>query len=384
VAISTWGSNRSGSHIGVVSIHTIHGGLSSQQLLLDLLPMIREAGGVNLELGMIGLGRMGANMVRRLMRGGHHCVVFDMNPQAVKELAGEGAVGAHSLKGLVQSLKPPRAIWLMVPAAVVDKSLSDLTGLLQKGDILIDGGNSYYVDDIRRAKMLQPAGLHYLDVGTSGGVWGLERGYCMMIGGEAAAVRHLDSIFKTLAPGQGDIDRTPGRDKAPGTAEEGYLHCEPSGAGHFVKMVHNGIEYGLMAAYAEGLNVLRYANVGKEGQAVDAETAPLENPERYQYDLNLADIAEVWRRGSVIASWLLDLTAAALYRESDLKEFSGRVSDSGEGRWTIKAAIEEGAPVPVLSAALYQRFSSRGEAAFADKLLSAMRFEFGGHLEKKA
>jgi 6-phosphogluconate dehydrogenase len=337
-----------------------------------------------MELGMIGLGRMGANMVRRLIGGGHQCVVFDMSAEAVKELIGEGAVGVFSLKELVHSLKPPRAIWLMVPAAVVDKSLNDLTRFLQKGDILIDGGNSYYINDIRRAKMLQPAGIHYVDVGTSGGVWGLERGYCMMIGGEADAVRYLGPIFKTLAPGRGDITRTPGRENAPGTAEEGYLHCGPAGAGHFVKMVHNGIEYGLMAAYAEGLNVLKYANVGKEGQAINAETAPLENPELYQYDLNLADVAEVWRRGSVIASWLLDLSATALFQDPDLREFSGCVSDAGEGRWTIKAAVEEGAPVPVLSSALYQRFSSRGEDVFADKLLSAMRFEFGGHLEKKA
>ena len=337
-----------------------------------------------MELGMIGLGRMGSNMVRRLMRGGHQCAAFDMNAQSVKDLAAEGARGAHSLQELVQALKPPRALWLMVPAGAVDSALASLAGLLQKGDIVIDGGNSYYVDDMRRARMFQPQGIHYLDVGTSGGVWGLERGYCMMIGGDAEAVRHLDPIFKTLAPGRGTIPRTAGRENASGTSEEGYLHCGPSGAGHFVKMVHNGIEYGLMAAYAEGLNVLKYADAGMEGRMTDAETAPLENPERYQYDLNLADIAEVWRRGSVIASWLLDLTAAVLLKEPELGDFSGRVSDSGEGRWTIKAAIEEGAPVPVLSTALYQRFSSRGEAVFADKLLSAMRYAFGGHLEKKA
>jgi 6-phosphogluconate dehydrogenase len=337
-----------------------------------------------MELGMIGLGRMGANMVRRLLRGGHTCVVFDMNPGSVEELVKEGAVGAMSLDDFAAKLKPPRSVWLMVPAAVVDATLRDLEGRLQKGDIIIDGGNSYYVDDMRRAKELEHKGLHYLDVGTSGGVWGLDRGYCMMIGGEAEAARHLDPIFKTLAPGRGTIPRTPGREKTAGTAEEGYLHCGPSGAGHFVKMVHNGIEYGIMAAFAEGLNILRHANVGKQNQAVDAETTPLRNPEHFQYDLNLADIAEVWRRGSVVSSWLLDLNAIALLQQPDLAGFSGRVSDSGEGRWTIAAAIEEGAPAPVLSTALYQRFASRGEEDFADKLLSAMRYEFGGHLEKKA
>ncbi|MGH6853000.1 MAG: phosphogluconate dehydrogenase (NAD(+)-dependent, decarboxylating) [Methylocella sp.] len=337
-----------------------------------------------MELGMVGLGRMGANMVRRLLQGGHQCVAFDTNAASVKGVAGEGAAGASSLGDLVKKLKPPRAVWLMVPAAVVDSTLHDLGGFLQKDDMVIDGGNSYYIDDIRRAKEFEQKGVHYLDVGTSGGVWGFERGYCMMIGGEAGAVRRLDPVFKTLAPGQGSIPRTPGREKVSGTAEEGYLHCGPAGAGHFVKMVHNGIEYGLMAAYAEGLNILRHANAGKQSQTVDAETSPLRNPEHYQYDLNLADIAEVWRRGSVVASWLLDLTALALFEEPDLAKFSGRVSDSGEGRWTIQAAIEEGSPAPVLSTALYQRFTSRGEAGFADKLLSAMRFEFGGHLEKKA
>lgn len=337
-----------------------------------------------MELGMIGLGRMGANMVRRIMRGGHTCVVFDMNPENVKLLAGEGAVGAASLDDFAANLRPPRAAWMMVPAGAVDATLRDLAVHLQKGDIVIDGGNSYYIDDMRRAKELEPKGLRYLDVGTSGGIWGLERGYCMMIGGESEAVRHLDPIFKALAPGRGDIPRTPGREKVAGTAEEGYLHCGPSGAGHFVKMVHNGIEYGLMAAFAEGFNILRHANIGNQTREVDAETTPLRNPERYQYDLNLADIAEVWRRGSVVSSWLLDLNARALLQQRDLAGFSGHVSDSGEGRWTITAAIEEGAPAPVLSTALYQRFTSRGEDDFADKLLSAMRYEFGGHLEKKS
>jgi len=335
-----------------------------------------------MQLGMIGLGRMGANMVRRLITGGHECVVFDMSPKAVKELTEEKAIGASSLADLVKKLKKPRAVWLMVPAAVVDKTIADVVPLLDADDILIDGGNSYYVDDIRRAKDLTPKRIHYVDVGTSGGVWGLERGYCMMIGGEPKVVKHLDPIFNTLAPGRGDIARTPGREKAKGTAELGYLHCGPNGAGHFVKMVHNGIEYGLMAAYAEGLGVLRSANVGKHQHEIDAETTPLRDPEHYQYDLNLADITELWRRGSVIASWLLDLTASALIKDPALAEFEGRVSDSGEGRWTIRAAIDEAVPAPVLTTALYERFSSRGEADFQNKLLSAMRYEFGGHVEK--
>ncbi len=337
-----------------------------------------------MQLGMIGLGRMGANMVRRLLKGGHQCAVFDMSAKAIEEMVKERAVGAASLAELGKKLAKPRAIWLMVPAGVVDRTISDLLPHLERGDILIDGGNSYYIDDIRRARELAPKGIHYVDVGTSGGVWGLERGYCMMIGGETDVVRHLDPIFATLAPGRGEIPRTPGREKAGGTAEEGYLHCGPNGAGHFVKMVHNGIEYGVMAAYAEGLAVLKAANVGKKAGVIDAETTPLRDPEHYQYDLNLTDIAEVWRRGSVIASWLLDLTAAALMQDPGLSNFAGRVSDSGEGRWTIKAAIDEGVPAHVLSAALYERFSSRGEADFANKLLSAMRYEFGGHLEKKA
>src|SRR5487761_1973094 len=336
-----------------------------------------------MQLGMIVLGRMGANMERRLIKGGHDCAVFDMSPKAVAELTKEKAVGATTLADLVKKLAKPRALWLMVPAAAVDSTIASLVPLLEQGDILIDGGNSYYVDDIRRAKELAPKGIHYVDVGTSGGVWGLERGYCMMIGGEPATVQHLDPIFARLAPGIGDIERTPGREKAADTAEQGYLHCGPNGAGHFVKMVHNGIEYGLMAAYAEGFNVLKQANVGKQEHAVDAETTPLRNPEHYQYDLNLPDVAEVWRRGSVVASWLLDLTAISLLDQPDLAKFTGHVSDSGEGRWTIMAGIEEGAPVPVLSAALYQRFSSRGNADFADKLLSAMRFQFGGHQEGK-
>ena len=337
-----------------------------------------------MQLGMIGLGRMGANMVRRLLKGGHDCVVFDMSPKVVSELAAENAVGAASLADLVKKLEKPRAVWLMVPAAVVDKTIADLLPALEANDILIDGGNSYYIDDIRRAKDLAPRQIHYVDVGTSGGVWGLERGYCMMIGGETRAVEHLDPIFATLGPGSGDIPRTPGREKMGGTAEQGYLHCGPNGAGHFVKMVHNGIEYGIMAAYAEGIGILRSANVGKHTHAVDAETTPLRDPEHYQYDLNLPDIAELWRRGSVIASWLLDLTASALANDHELAGFAGRVSDSGEGRWTIKAAIDEAVPAHVLSAALYERFSSRGEAEFADKLLSAMRYEFGGHIEKPA
>jgi 6-phosphogluconate dehydrogenase len=325
---------------------------------------------------------MGANMVRRLIRNGHECVVFDMSAAAVQELAKEKATASASLADFVAKLAKPRAVWLMVPAAVVDQTIADLLPHLESGDILIDGGNSYYVDDIRRAKELRPHGIHYVDVGTSGGVWGLERGYCMMIGGEPATVKHLDPVLATLAPGIGTIDRTPGRDKAGGTAEQGYLHCGPNGAGHFVKMVHNGIEYGIMAAYAEGLNVLRGANAGKRAREVDAETTPLRDPEHYQYDLDLADISEVWRRGSVIASWLLDLTASALLEDPALSKFAGRVSDSGEGRWTIKAGIDEGVPTPVLTTALYERFSSRGEAEFQDKLLSAMRYEFGGHIEK--
>jgi 6-phosphogluconate dehydrogenase len=337
-----------------------------------------------MQLGMIGLGRMGANMVRRLMKGGHECVAFDMSPASVQALAKEGAAGAGSLDDFISKLKQPRAIWLMVPAAVVDGTLAQLVAKLAKDDIVIDGGNSYYIDDIRRAGELKPKNIHYVDVGTSGGVWGLERGYCMMIGGEKAVVEHLDPIFKTLAPGIGNIDRTPGRENMKGTSEQGYLHCGPSGAGHFVKMVHNGIEYGVMAAYAEGLNILNHANVGKTKQVEDAETTPLRSPEHYMYDLNLPDVAEVWRRGSVIASWLLDLTAIALVKSPKLTDFSGRVSDSGEGRWTIQAAIEEGTPAPVLTSALYERFTSRGEADFANKLLSAMRFEFGGHNEKKA
>jgi 6-phosphogluconate dehydrogenase len=337
-----------------------------------------------MQLGMIGLGRMGANMVRRLIKGGHQCVVFDMSPKAVQTLVEEKAVGASSLADFVKQLSKPRAVWLMVPAAVVDKTIADLLASLDRGDILIDGGNSYYIDDIRRAKELGSKGIHYVDVGTSGGVWGLERGYCMMIGGEAEVVKRLDPIFARLAPGAGDIARTPGREKAGGTAEQGYLHCGPNGAGHFVKMVHNGIEYGIMAAYAEGLGVLRAANVGKQTHAIDAETTPLRDPEHYQYDLNLPDITEVWRRGSVIASWLLDLTASALIKDPTLANFAGRVSDSGEGRWTIRAAIDEAVPAHVLTAALYERFSSRGEADFADRLLSAMRYEFGGHLEKPA
>jgi 6-phosphogluconate dehydrogenase len=335
-----------------------------------------------MQLGMVGLGRMGANMVLRLLKHGHDCVVFDMSPVAVGELTRENAIGAASLSDLVKKLEKPRAVWLMVPAVVVDKTIADILPTLEPGDILIDGGNSYYIDDIRRAKELSPRRIHYVDVGTSGGVWGLERGYCMMIGGEAQVVRHLDPLFAALAPGRGDIPATPKREKGSSTAEQGYLHCGPNGAGHFVKMVHNGIEYGIMAAYAEGIGVLRSANVGKQAHAADAETTPLRDPEHYQYDLNLPDIAELWRRGSVIASWLLDLTASALAKDPALAGFAGRVSDSGEGRWTIKAAIDEAVRAHVLTAALYERFSSRGEAAFADKLLSAMRYEFGGHLEK--
>jgi 6-phosphogluconate dehydrogenase len=336
------------------------------------------------QLGMIGLGRMGANMVRRLLKDGHRCVVFDHLPEAVKDLTKDKAVGAASLADLAKQLDKPRAIWLMLPAAVVDKTIADLLPLLEPGDTIIDGGNSYYIDDIRRAKELAPKGIYYVDVGTSGGVWGLERGYCMMIGGEPEVVQHLDPIFATLAPGSGNIAPTPGRKKLGGTSEQGYLYCGASGAGHFVKMVHNGIEYGMMAAYAEGLGILRSANIGRQQGESNAETTPLRDPEHYQFDFNLAEITEVWRRGSVIASWLLDLTADALAKDSTLTGFAGRVSDSGEGRWTIKAAIDEGVPAPVLTTALYARFSSRGDSDFQDKLLSAMRYGFGGHLEKPA
>jgi len=334
-----------------------------------------------MQLGMIGLGRMGANMVRRLQKNGHQCVVFDRTPATVQQLSSEGAIGAASLDDFVQKLAKPRAIWLMVPAAVVDSSIKELLPKLESGDILIDGGNSYYIDDIRRAKELKPKGIHYVDVGTSGGVWGLERGYCQMIGGENEIVKHLDPLFKTLAPGRGDVPRTPGREKAVGTAEEGYLHCGPNGAGHFVKMVHNGIEYGLMAAYAEGFNILKHANVGKHAREMDAETTPLREPEHYQYDFNLADITELWRRGSVVSSWLLDLTAQALASDGNLGRFGGRVSDSGEGRWTIAAANDEGVPAHVLTASLFERFASRDLDLFQNKVLSAMRFGFGGHVE---
>jgi 6-phosphogluconate dehydrogenase len=335
-----------------------------------------------MQLGMIGLGRMGANMVRRLMKGGHECVVYDRNVDAVNTLIKEGATGTASLDELINKLKPPRAVWLMVPSAAVDSAVAKLARKLQQQDIVVDGGNSYYIDDIRRARQLREKKVYYLDVGTSGGVWGLKRGYCMMIGGEEAPVKRLDPIFQVLAPGTGDIPRTPNAERVGTTAEQGYLHCGPSGAGHFVKMVHNGIEYGIMAAYAEGLNVLKHANVGKTDHAADAETTPLRTPEHYQYDMNLPAITELWRRGSVVASWLLDLTAMALAKDPTLATFTGRVSDSGEGRWTLLAAVEEGSPAPVLSAALYQRFMSRGEDEFADKILSAMRFEFGGHEEK--
>lgn len=337
-----------------------------------------------MQIGMIGLGRMGGNMVRRLLRGGHDCVVNDRNSDAVKTLVAEGAIGDTSLNAFIAKLKPPRAIWLMIPAALVDTILHELVEIVDAGDIIIDGGNSYYIDDIRRARELKSKGIHYVDVGTSGGVWGLERGYCQMIGGESDIVSHLDPIFKTLAPGRDVVSPTPGRAVDSGTAAEGYLHCGAAGAGHFVKMIHNGIEYGLMAAYAEGLNVLHHANAGKVERTADAETSPLRSPEHYQYDFNLADITEVWRRGSVIASWLLDLTAIALVESPHLEGFSGRVADSGEGRWTINAAVEEGVPVPVLSAALFQRFSSRGEADFANKVLSALRLQFGGHVEQGA
>jgi 6-phosphogluconate dehydrogenase len=335
-----------------------------------------------MQLGMIGLGRMGANMVRRLMRAGHQCVVYDRNADSVAALVKEGAVGAKSMDDFVAKLQAPRNVWLMVPAAVVDGTVQEIAAKLQARDLIIDGGNSYYIDDIRRAKELGGREIDYMDVGTSGGVWGLERGYCLMIGGPEHAVQRLDPIFKSLAPGRGDIERTPGREKLRSTAEEGYLHCGSAGAGHFVKMVHNGIEYGLMAAYAEGMNILKHAGVGRKGRSVDAETTPLRNPEHYQYDFQLSDIAELWRRGSVVASWLLDLSAIALLKKPDLSDFSGRVSDSGEGRWTVSAAVDEGTPAPVLTAALYQRFSSRGEDDFAAKVLSAMRFEFGGHVER--
>jgi 6-phosphogluconate dehydrogenase len=335
-----------------------------------------------MQLGMIGLGRMGSNMVRRLMRAGHECVVFDVHSEAVEAMAGEGAVGTHTLAAFVAALAEPRAVWLMVPAAAVDGELAALAPLLRPDDIVVDGGNSHYHDDLRRAEQLRGARIHYVDVGTSGGVWGLERGYCLMIGGEAAAVRRLDPIFAALAPGADAVPTTPGGGPALGTAELGYLHCGPSGAGHFVKMVHNGIEYGIMAAYAEGLNILHHADTGQRPPATDAETTPLRHPEHYRYALDLAAIAEVWRRGSVIASWLLDLTARALHDAPDLAGFAGRVSDSGEGRWTVAAALDQAVPVPVLSAALYQRFSSRGEADFADRLLSALRYQFGGHVEQ--
>ena len=338
-----------------------------------------------MQLGMVGLGRMGANIVRRLARNGHEAVVFDVSSEVVTDLAKEKNItGSKSLEDFVAKLSAPRAIWLMIPAGYVDDTLAKIVPHLKSGDIVIDGGNSYYVDDIRRSKELAAKGIHYVDIGTSGGVWGLERGYCMMIGGEKKIVEHLDPIFKTIAPGAGEIPRTPGFDKVGGTAEQGYLYCGQSGGGHFVKMVHNGIEYGIMAAYAEGLGVLKAANIGKQTSEIDAETTPLRDPEHYQYDFNLTQVAEVWRRGSVIASWLLDLTASALAEDPGLAKFSGRVSDSGEGRWTVKASIDEGVPTPVLTTALYQRFSSRGQADYADKLLSAMRYEFGGHLEKPA
>jgi 6-phosphogluconate dehydrogenase len=335
-----------------------------------------------MKMGMIGLGRMGGDMVRRLLRAGHQCVVYDVHPEPMRKLAGQGAIAALSPADLVNKLEKPRAVWMMVPAALVDRVLDELVPLLEPGDTVIDGGNSYYHDDLRRSAALKSKGIDYLDVGTSGGVWGLERGYCLMIGGETAAVRRLDPLFAALAPGIQAAPRTPGREKTGGTAEQGYLHCGPSGAGHFVKMVHNGIEYGAMAAYAEGLNILRHANAGKRQEQIDAETTPMRHPERYRYDLNLADVAEVWRRGSVIASWLLDLCAAALLKSPELQNFEGRVSDSGEGRWTVLAAVDESTPAPVITSALYNRFSSRGEADFADKLLSAMRYEFGGHQEK--
>jgi 6-phosphogluconate dehydrogenase len=338
-----------------------------------------------MQVGMVGLGRMGANMVRRLMRGGHQCVVFDVSSKAVEALAKEGATGASSLDDFAAKLAKPRVTWMMVPAGVVESTLDGLASRFERGDIIVDGGNSYYIDDIRRAKGLRDKGVHYVDSGTSGGVWGLERGFCQMVGGEQDIVKHIDPVLATLAPPVDSAPRTPGREKITGsTAEHGYLHCGPNGAGHFVKMVHNGIEYGLMAAYAEGFNILKHANVGNHPQESDAETTPLREPELYKYEFNIAEIAEVWRRGSVVASWLLDLSAEALTGDPELKEFAGRVSDSGEGRWTIDAAIDEGVPAQVLSSALFNRFTSRGQADFADKLLSAMRYEFGGHLEKKS
>jgi len=335
-----------------------------------------------MQIGMLGLGRMGANMVRRLMNDGHECVVFDQNTESVKQLANEGAIGASDLDDFIAKLAPQRAVWMMVPAAVVDSVIQDLSSRMSPGDILIDGGNSFYKDDIARSKLLASQNIHYVDVGTSGGVWGLERGYCLMIGGEKPIVEHLEPIFSTIAPGMGDIERTTGREGEPSAAEQGYLHCGPNGAGHFVKMVHNGIEYGIMAAYAEGMNILKHANIGFKQHDIDAESTPLQNPEDYQYNIDVADVAEVWRRGSVVSSWLLDLTAIALNEDSELSDFSGRVSDSGEGRWTSMAAIETATPAPVLTAALFSRFSSRGEAGYDDKLLSAMRFQFGGHHEK--
>lgn len=335
-----------------------------------------------MQIGMLGLGRMGANMVRRLMKDGHECVVFDQDAAVVKQLEGEGAIGASDLNDFISKLALPRAVWIMVPAAVVDSVIEDLSGLMSAGDILIDGGNSYYKDDIARSKMLAPKNLHYVDVGTSGGVWGLERGYCLMIGGEKDIVDHLNPVFATIAPGMGDIERTHGRDGEPSASELGYLHCGPSGAGHLVKMIHNGIEYGIMAAYSEGMNILKHANIGNQQHDIDAESTPLQNPDDFKYDIDLAEVAEVWRRGSVVASWLLDLTAIALREDGELSNFSGRVSDSGEGRWTSIAAIETATPAPVLTAALFSRFSSRGEGEFDSKLLSAMRYQFGGHHEK--
>lgn len=336
-----------------------------------------------MQIGMLGLGRMGANMVRRLMNDGHTCVVFDRDTDAVSALEKEGAVGAADIQGFVSQLASPKVVWIMVPAAVVDAVVDELAGLMQDGDIIIDGGNSYYKDDMARAKALQGKGLHYVDIGTSGGVWGLERGYCLMIGGELEVVKHLDPLFKTIAPGLGDIERTAGRSGEPGSSEMGYLHCGPNGAGHFVKMIHNGIEYGMMAAFAEGMNILKHANIGKQDQQADAETSPLQNPEDYQFDIDTAEVAELWRRGSVVTSWLLDLIAISLREDPQLTHFSGRVSDSGEGRWTSMAAIETGTPAHVLTAALFDRFTSQGEADFGNKLLSAMRFQFGGHHEKK-